>query len=95
MVKRRELRRLIINVPPRTLKSTLVTIIYPVWVWLTEPGHHFLTASYSLDLSAEHSGKRRNLLQSAWVSRVVGRPVPTLRGSQPSRAVYKQIKVVR
>ena len=66
LVKRRELRRLIINVPPRTLKSTLVTIIYPVWVWLTEPGHHFLTASYSLDLSAEHSGKRRNLLQSAW-----------------------------
>ena len=38
LVKRRALRRLIINVPPRTLKSTLVTIIYPVWVWLTEGG---------------------------------------------------------
>src|SRR5437660_1205464 len=52
LVKRRVLRRVIINVPPRTLKSTLVTILYPVWVWLTEPGHHFLTARYSQDLSS-------------------------------------------
>src|ERR1700757_3671837 len=42
LVKRRELRRLIINVPPRTLKSTLVTIMFPVWSWLTEASHHFL-----------------------------------------------------
>ena len=35
LVKRRILRRVIINVPPRTLKSMLVTIIYPVWTWLT------------------------------------------------------------
>jgi predicted phage terminase large subunit-like protein len=66
LVKRRVLRRLIINVPPRTLKSTLVTIIFPVWVWLTDPSHHFLMASYNLDLSCEHSAKRRLLLQSAW-----------------------------
>jgi predicted phage terminase large subunit-like protein len=66
LVKRRVSRRLIINVPPRTLKSTLVTIIFPVWVWLTEPSHHFLAASYNLDLSGEHSVKRRTLLQNAW-----------------------------
>lgn len=60
------IRRLIINIPPRTLKSTLVTIIFPAWVWLTEPSHDFLTASYNLDLSCEHSVKRRVLLQSAW-----------------------------
>ena len=53
LVKRRVLRRLIINVPPRTLKSTLVTVIFPLWTWLTE---QFLTASYSLGLSSEHQG---------------------------------------
>src|SRR5579864_1212456 len=45
LVKQRRLLRLIVNVPPRTLKSTLITIVFPVWVWLTEPGHDFMTAS--------------------------------------------------
>src|SRR5438045_5176450 len=70
LVKQR--RSLIISIPPRTLKSTLVTIAFPVWVWLTEPEHNFLTASYSLDLSTEHSVFRRNLLQSAWFHRLWG-----------------------
>src|SRR5436853_730871 len=72
LVKQRRLRRLIINIPPRTLKSTLVTVIYPSWVWLTEPEHNFLTASYSLDLSTEHSVTRRSLLQSPWFQRLFG-----------------------
>ena len=54
LVKQRRMLRLIINIPPRTLKSTLVTIFFPCWVWITEPEHRFLTASYSLDLSTEH-----------------------------------------
>jgi hypothetical protein len=72
LVNQRRLRRLIINIPPRTLKSTLVTIIYPSWVWLREPEHNFLTASYSLNLSTEHSVVRRSLLQSPWYQRLFG-----------------------
>lgn len=72
LVKQRRLLRLIINIPPRTLKSTLVTIFFPCWVWLTEPEHNFLTASYSLDLSTEHSVTRRSLLQSPWFQRLFG-----------------------
>ena len=72
LVKHRKLLRLIINIPPRTLKSTIVTILYPLWVWLTEPEHNFLTASYSLDLSSEHSVMRRSLLQSIWFQRLFG-----------------------
>src|SRR5207244_11374137 len=55
LVKQRQLLRLIINIPPRTLKSTLVTVVYPSWVWTAEPEHNFLTASYSLALSTAHS----------------------------------------
>jgi predicted phage terminase large subunit-like protein len=72
LVKQRRLLRLIINVPPRTAKSTLITIAYPVWVWLTEPEHNFMAASYSLDLSAEHSVMRRKLLQSTWLQPLWG-----------------------
>lgn len=64
LVKRGMLRRLIINVPPRTLKSTHVTILFPVWMWLTEPKHNFLMASYTSHLSEQHSQSRRILLQS-------------------------------
>ncbi len=72
LVKQRRLLRLIVNIPPRTLKSTLVTIFFPSWVWITEPAHRFLTASYSLDLSTEHSVTRRSLLQSPWFQRLFG-----------------------
>ena len=49
-----------------------MTVIYPSWVWLTEPEHNFLTASYSLDSSTEHSVTRRSLLQSLWFQRLFG-----------------------
>jgi hypothetical protein len=44
----------------------------PAPVWTTEPEHNFLTASYSLDLSTEHSVTRRSLLQSPWFQRLFG-----------------------
>jgi predicted phage terminase large subunit-like protein len=71
-IHQRRLTRLILNVPPRTAKSTIATICFPCWVWSTNPGHNFLSASYSLDLSTEHSVMRRNLLQSGWYRRMWG-----------------------
>src|SRR5437870_11710361 len=60
LVKQRRLLRLIINIPPRTLKSTLVTVVYPTCVWLTAPEHNFLTASYSLGTRTEPSETPRS-----------------------------------
>src|SRR5208337_264435 len=57
---------LIINVPPRTAKSTLVTIAFPVWTWLTRPSTRFLCARYAEKLSVDHSIKRRNLITYQW-----------------------------
>jgi predicted phage terminase large subunit-like protein len=68
-VKQRAIRRLLVNVPPRTAKSTIATICFPCWIWATEPHHCFLCASYSRELSTEHSVARRNLLLSEWYQR--------------------------
>ena len=65
-VWRRECKRLIINVPPRTAKSTEGTICFPAWGWARDARMRFLTASYSNALSAEHSSKRRALIESSW-----------------------------
>src|ERR1017187_1531380 len=71
-VHRRKIKRLIINVPPRTAKSTIATICFPCWVWASDPSQNFLSASYSLDLSTERSVVRRSLLQSGWYRRMWG-----------------------
>jgi hypothetical protein len=57
---------LIINVPPRTGKSTLVSVSWPCWSWIDRPGMRFLCASYSDQLASEHSLNRRNLITSRW-----------------------------
>jgi predicted phage terminase large subunit-like protein len=66
LVKERKLRRLILNVPPRSAKTTFATICFPCWVWATQPSHEFLCACHSRDLATDFSVARRNLLLSEW-----------------------------
>jgi predicted phage terminase large subunit-like protein len=66
LVRRRQLRRVIFNVPPRSLKTWQISVFFPCWAWLSQPEHSFLCASYSRDLSTDHSIFRRNLIQSVW-----------------------------
>lgn len=64
-VIRGECQRLIINVPPRYGKTGLITIAAPTWSWIEQVNKRWLFVSYALDLSTEHSIKRRNLLLAA------------------------------
>jgi predicted phage terminase large subunit-like protein len=63
---RREIKTLIINIPPRSSKTNLISIAFPAWVWLHNPEEKFLYASYASNLSAEHSRKCRQLIESPW-----------------------------
>lgn len=64
--RRRDLKRLILNVPFRTMKSLLVGVFYPSWVWTTEPAHEFLTLSHGGDLATRDAVKMRDLCESQW-----------------------------
>jgi len=55
---------LIINVPPGSSKSTIVSQMFPVWLWLHNPKIVTISSSYSAELSIEHSIKSRNIIQS-------------------------------
>lgn len=66
-------RRLIINVPPRTAKTALISVVWPLWCWIQDekldtcgPGTKFLCASYSYELSVESAEKSRRLMNSDW-----------------------------
>ena len=64
--QRGEIRRLIINIPPRHMKSTICAVMFPVWAWLQKPGTQFLFASYAGSLSMRDSVKCRRLIQHPW-----------------------------
>jgi len=64
--KKPKTKDLIINIPPRSLKSSIVTVFWNAWVWISYPHIKFITASYSGDLSIEHALKTRRLIESDW-----------------------------
>ena len=59
-------RKLIINVPPGSLKSVCCSVSWPAWHWIQWPHDRFLTGSHSMDLSGRDSLKSRRLIQSDW-----------------------------
>jgi predicted phage terminase large subunit-like protein len=62
-----------INVPPRMMKSTLCSVIWPVWEWIEHPEMQFLTASYAIQLSTRDALKSRRLIESDWFQANWGR----------------------
>ena len=61
-----DLTRLLINIPPRHSKSTIVSVMWPMWEWLTTPEQKFLCASYAGNLAIRDNLKSRRLVQSPW-----------------------------
>jgi predicted phage terminase large subunit-like protein len=62
----REIRNLLINVPPRSSKSSLISVAFPAWVWIRNPEEKFMYASYAGSLATEHSLKCKRLIESDW-----------------------------
>ena len=61
-----DIKRLIINVPPRHMKSISVAVALPAWTWTIQPDKRFLFASYASSLSIRDSVKCRRLIDSNW-----------------------------
>lgn len=55
---------LIINIPPGTTKSTIVTIMFPVWLWINDPSIRIISNSYSGLLSVDHATKSKDIILS-------------------------------
>ena len=65
-VRRVEIKRLIINMPPRALKSTCVTVAWPAWLLGHDPACRIIAASYSARVSLKHSLDTRLVVESDW-----------------------------
>jgi predicted phage terminase large subunit-like protein len=57
---------LVINIPPRCGKSTVLNVIFPAWVWAKEPDLKFMYGSHSELLAHRDSDYCRELIKSSW-----------------------------
>jgi predicted phage terminase large subunit-like protein len=61
-----QIRNLLLNVPPRHMKSLLVSVFWPAWEWIRWPERRWLYSSYGAQLSIRDSIKCRRLIESPW-----------------------------
>jgi predicted phage terminase large subunit-like protein len=97
-IRRGEITRLIINMPPRHLKSLTVSVAFPAFLLGHEPWHRIFAISYSSDLSSKHASDFRSIVESAWYRRAfpkmrISRSLEdevwtTARGFRRSTSVY-------
>jgi predicted phage terminase large subunit-like protein len=59
-----DIQRLIINVPPRSLKSLMCTVSFPAWLLGLNPYLEILCASYAQSLGEDFSRQTRRLMES-------------------------------
>ncbi len=60
------IKDLIVNVPPRHMKSLLIDVFFPAWIWTKAPSKKFLCLSYAESTIAEHAKKCKKLVKSEW-----------------------------
>ena len=59
-----QIKRLIINMPFRMLKSTIISQAFPAWEWITYPHLQYMTASYSREVAIRDAVHSRRIIES-------------------------------
>ena len=72
-----DIRRIIINVPPGSMKSLITNVFFPAWVWgpVNWPSARFVTAAYAAYLTERDNARcarvvESDLYQAMWGNRV-------------------------
>ena len=58
--------RLIVAMPPRSLKSMCASVALPLWILMRDPSKEIICVSYNDDLAKFFGAKRRMILESLW-----------------------------
>lgn len=67
-----KVNRLLMNVPPGTMKSLLTGVIWPAWEWGPRglPHLRYVSTSHSQNFAIRDATKSRRLIKSAWYQRL-------------------------
>ena len=69
-VREGKIKRLIINLPPRHLKSLMASIAFPAWCLGQDPSAQILCVSYAQDLADKLARDCRGIMMSPWYQRI-------------------------
>jgi predicted phage terminase large subunit-like protein len=69
-VRQGKIRRLIINLPPRHLKSLMASIAFPAWCLGHDPSAQILCVSYAQDLADKLARDCRSIMMSPWYRQI-------------------------
>jgi predicted phage terminase large subunit-like protein len=65
-VFKKQIQKLVINIPPGHAKSYLTAVYFPAWCWLQDPRWQGIFASYASDLAERDSIRTRDLIEHPW-----------------------------
>lgn len=84
------IKRLIINIPPRALKSLSISVAWPAWLLGKNPKNRIMVASYSQILSNKLSLDSRFIIESDWYKKTF--PNTRLHRSQNTKSKFLTTK---
>lgn len=61
-----DIKRLLVNMPPRHGKSSLISVLWSAWLLLKNPSTRILCSSYAMNLATRDNLKVRRLIKSPW-----------------------------
>jgi predicted phage terminase large subunit-like protein len=61
-----KIKRLIVNLPPRSLKSHSASVVFPAWLLGHDPAIEIIAASYGQDLADKLARDTRKVMESDW-----------------------------
>jgi predicted phage terminase large subunit-like protein len=67
-----DIHRLVCNIAPGHMKSTIFSVMWPAWCWINEPEIRWLCASHSMDLAIRDNRNCRMLIESDWYQQNFG-----------------------
>lgn len=65
-VARGDIKRLLVNMPPRHGKSSYINVLFTTWLMLNNPAIRLLCGSYAMNLATRDNLKVRRLIKSPW-----------------------------
>jgi hypothetical protein len=70
LLARGDTKRLVINLPPRHLKSFLAAICLPAWILAHDPSARIMVITYGDKLAERTTYRIRRILQSPWFKQI-------------------------
>ncbi len=74
-VRSGDTRRLLVTLPPRNLKSIMISVAWVAWRLGLDPRLNFVCVSYSAELALKHARDCRTVMQSPWYKQLFPRTV--------------------